>query len=168
MRTVIGERGKERNLVGVFADEAAGRRATAALGGAGFSPDRVGVVQGNVRQAREVEGSHSLTGIIVGAIAGALLTAAFVVFGGEPMRQNGVAIAFGAVIFIGAGAAIGALTGRAKIFRGAEVSGYEKAVSRGDTLVTVRCTPDELGRARDILQTSGASSVRDEETPEGP
>ena len=168
MRTVTGDVGRERNLVGVFADELAARRAATALDGAGFSPDHVGLVKGNVRQAREVEGSQSLTGVVAGAIAGALLTAAFVVLGGEPMRANGVAIALGAVIFIGAGAAIGALMGRGRVFRRAEFNRYEGAVSAGETLVTVRCAPDSMGRAREILQRSGAGTIREEDTPEGP
>ena len=165
---VTGDVGKERNLVGVFPDEVAARRAATALDGAGFSPDHVGVVKGNVRQAREVEGSQSLTGVVVGAVIGALVTAAFVVLGGEPMRANGVAIALGAVIFIGAGAAIGALMGRAKIFRGREFNRYERAVSAGETLVTVRCAPDQMARAREILQSSGSRTIREEDTPEGP
>ncbi len=168
MREVTRDRGEERNLVGVFADDAAAKRAAAALDGVGFPPDRVGLVSDNVRQAREVVGSQSLTGVIIGAVVGALLTAGIVVFGGEPMRVNGVAIALGAVIFIGAGAAIGALVGRAKLFGGAEFRIYEGAVSRGDTLVTVRCAPDQIGRAREILQRSGASTIREEDTPEGP
>lgn len=165
---MTAERGRERNLVGVFRDEAAGQRAARPLDGAGFSPDHVGVVAGNVRQAREVEGSQSLAGVVIGAIVGAVLTAAFVVLGGEPMRQNAVAIALGAIIFIGAGAAIGALMGRAKLFRRAEYRSYEKSVESGGTLVTVRCAPDRVGRAREDLERSGASRVRDEDTPEGP
>ena len=58
-----------------------------------------------------------MQGAIAGAIVGALFAVALVVFGGEAMRANLVAVFLGAPALIVAFAAIGALFGRAKLFK---------------------------------------------------
>jgi hypothetical protein len=162
----IKEELKEESLVAAFPDHEAAVSAAAALDAAGIPPDKVGVVAENVRQAREAAGSFSPLGAIGGAIVGALLAAIFVMAGGETMRQNVVAILLGAPALILAFAAIGALVGRAKLFQSRDYERYERAVERGEALVTVSGSPELLERARRILEQHGPVRFRHEETGE--
>jgi hypothetical protein len=157
---------KEKSLVAAFRDHNAAIAAATALDAAGIPPDRVGVVADNVRQAREAAGSFSAAGAIAGAIVGALLAVVFVIAGGETMRQNAVAIVLGAPALVLAFAAIGALAGRAKLFQSRDYERYERAVDRGEALVTVSGSPELLDRARRILEQRGALRFRREETGE--
>lgn len=163
---VIKEELKEESLVAAFPDHEAAVTAATALDRAGIPPDRVGVVADNVRQAREAAGSFSPAGAIGGAIVGALLAVIFVVAGGETMRQNVIAILLGAPAIVLAFAAIGALVGRAKLFQSRDYERYERAVDRGEALVTVSGPPELLERARRILDEHGAVRLRREETGE--
>jgi hypothetical protein len=162
----IKEELKEESLVAAFPDHETAIAAATALDGAGIPPDHVGVVAGNVRQAREAAGSFSAAGAIGGAIFGALLAVVFVVAGGETMRQNLIAIVIGAPALVFAFAAIGALVGRAKVFQGDRYESYELAVDRGEALVTVSGSPELLSRARPILEEHGALRFRREATGE--
>ena len=162
----IKEELKEESLVAAFTDHESAIAAATALDAAGIPPDRVGVVAGNVRQAREAAGSFSAAGAIGGAIFGALLAVVFVVAGGETMRQNIVAIVIGAPALVLAFAAIGALVGRAKLFQGDRYESYEDSVDRGEALVTVSGSTEMLGRARRVLEEHGAVRFRREATGE--
>src|SRR5688572_29735702 len=71
------------------------RSAVLALERAGMPPDRIGLVTENVRQAREVAGSYSPQGALIGAVLGVLLVVGYVVFGGAQMLENPVGIAMG-------------------------------------------------------------------------
>jgi hypothetical protein len=154
-------------VVGVFDDPATARSATRALERSGFAADRVGIVEDNVRNAREVAGSYSPQGALAGAMLGALLTVAYVVFGGEVIQQNPIAIALGGVTLVIAFAAIGWLAGRARVFKKDEYEDFEDAVDAGDTLVSVVCeSEDGPAQARAILERAGASAVRYEESGE--
>ena len=157
---------KEESLVATFPDHERAVEAARALDEAGIPPDHVGVVAENVRQAREAAGSFSPAGAIVGAIVGALVAVAFVLAGGETMRQNVVAIVLGAPALIFAFAAIGALAGRAKIFQSRKYERYEREVESGDALVSVSGDRAELARARDVLEKHGAIRIRHEKTGE--
>jgi hypothetical protein len=157
---------KEESLVAAFPDHEAAVSATTALDAAGIPPDHVGVVAGNIRQAREAAGSFSPAGAIGGAVVGALVGVLFVIAGGETMRQNLVAIFLGAPVLIVAFAAIGALAGRARLFQSRDYERYERAVERGEALVTVSGPPELLARARRILEERGALRFRREETGE--
>jgi hypothetical protein len=157
---------KEESLVAAFRDHETAVSAAAALDAAGIPPDRVGVVAGNVRQAREAAGSFSPAGAIVGAIVGALVAVIFVFAGGETMRQNVVAIVIGAPALVLAFAAIGALAGRAKLLQSDKYESYERAVERGEALVTVSGTTELLDRARRVLEEHGALRIRREATGE--
>jgi hypothetical protein len=162
----IKEALKEESLVAAFPDHEAAVAAAAALDSAGIPPGRVGVVAENVRQAREAAGSFSPAGAVGGALVGAVLAVVFVIAGGETMRQNIVAVALGAPALIFAFAAIGALVGRAKLFQSREYERYERAVDRGEALVTVSGSPELLDRARRILEGHGALRFRREATGE--
>jgi hypothetical protein len=162
----VKEELKEKSLVAAFRDHDAAVAAATALDSAGIPPDHVGVVAENVRQAREAAGSFSAAGAIAGAIIGALVAVAFVIAGGDAMRQNLVAIVLGAPALIFAFAGIGALVGRAKLFQSREYERYERAVDRGEALVTVSGSPELLGRARRILEDHGALRFRREATGE--
>jgi hypothetical protein len=157
---------KEESLVGVFPSHEAAVAAATALDAAGIPPDRVGVVAENVRQAREAAGSFSPAGAIVGAIVGALLAVVFVIAGGDTMRQNVVAIVIGAPALVFAFAAIGALAGRAKLLQSDKYESYERAVERGEALVTVSGSTELLDRARRVLEEHGALRIRREATGE--
>jgi hypothetical protein len=154
-------------MVGVFKSGDAARSATGALERSGFPADRVGIVADNVRNAREVAGSFSPQGALAGAMLGALLTAAFIVFGGESVRQNPGSIALGGLVLIIAFTGIGWLAGRARVFKKREYADFENAVDAGETLVTV-VSESEGGaaQARAILERSGAVAVRREESSE--
>jgi hypothetical protein len=162
----IKEELKEESLVAAFSDREAAVSAATALDAAGIPPDHVGVVAENVRQAREAAGSFSPAGAIGGAILGALIAVIFVVAGGETMRQNLAAIVLGAPALILAFAAIGALVGRARLFQSSEYDRFERAVDRGEALVTVSGRPELLAKARPILQEHGALRFRREATGE--
>jgi hypothetical protein len=162
----IKEELKERSLVAAFPDHDAAVAAATALDAAGIPPDHVGVVAENVRQAREAAGSFSAAGAIGGAILGALIAVIFVVAGGETMRQNLVAIVLGAPALIIAFAAIGAIVGRARLLQSDEYGRYERAVERGEALVTVSGQPELLAKARGILEEHGALRFRREKTGE--
>jgi len=162
----VKEELKEKSLVAAFPDHEGAILAATALDAAGIPPDHVGVVAENVRQAREAAGSFSAAGAIVGAIVGALLALIFVIVGGDAIRQNLVAIVIGAPILVFAFAAIGALAGRAKLFQSREYKSYERAVERGEALVTVSGSPELLQRSRRILEEHGALRFRHEETGE--
>jgi len=157
---------KEESLVAAFRDQESAVQAATALDAAGIPPDHVGVVAENVRQAREAAGSFSAAGAIVGAIVGALLALVFVIVGGDEIRQNLVAIVIGAPILVFAFAAIGALAGRAKLFQSRKYVSYERAVERGEVLVTVSGSPELLQRSRRILEQHGALRFRHEQTGE--
>ena len=162
----IKEELREESLVAAFPDREAAVAAATALDAAGIPPDHVGVVAGNVRQAREAAGSFSAAGAIGGAVLGAVIAVIFVVAGGDAMRQNLVAIVLGAPALIFAFAAIGALAGRARLFQSDEYERFENAVDRGEALVTVSGPPELLSKARRILEQHGALRFRREATGE--
>jgi hypothetical protein len=162
----IQEELREESLIAAFRDHEGAVAAAHALTEGGITADHVGVVAKNVREAREAAGSFSPAGAIVGAVVGALVAVAFVVIGGDVMTQNIVAIALGAPALVVAFAGIGALVGRARIFQSRDYEGYERAVERGEALVSVSGRPEELERARRILERQGAIRFRHEETGE--
>ncbi|MGH2451838.1 MAG: general stress protein [Candidatus Limnocylindria bacterium] len=168
MVTDLKELTREEQVVGVFHDHQRADDAVRDLEAAGFSPDRVSIVADNVRRAREPAGSHMFAGAIVGGILGVLLTAAFVVMGGEQVTQNWVAVGLGFIGFVTAGILIGALAGRARLFAGREGERLESAVDRGAVLVTVVVAPEERRAAERALRESGAASIREEATAESP
>jgi hypothetical protein len=157
---------QEESLVAAFPDHEAAVAAAAALDAAGMPPDRVRVVAENVRQAREAAGSFSPAGAIGGALVGALIAVVFVVVGGDTMRQNLAAIVLGAPVLVIAFAAIGALVGRARLVQSSGYERYERAVDRGEALITVSGPPELLVRARRILEEHGALRFRREATGE--
>ncbi len=162
----IKEELQEESLVAAFPDREAAVAAATALDAAGIPPEHVGVVAENVRQAREAAGSFSAAGAIAGAVVGAVIAVIFVVAGGDVMRQNLVAIVLGAPALIFAFAAIGALAGRARLFKSDEYGRFENAVDRGEALVTVSGPPELLSKARRILEEHGALRFRREATGE--
>jgi len=156
-------------VVGLFRNDDAARTALRQMDAAGFSPDRVGIVAGNVRQAREVAGSFSPTAAVIGAVIGALVGLGFGL--ASSMSVNGAAatvasVAMFVAMFALIGTFIGALAGRAKAPKPHDYEKYERAVELGDALVTIRCTSSQQDQARRALQTAGATAVRVEETPE--
>jgi hypothetical protein len=154
-------------IVGAFASGTAASRAAGELERAGFAPDRVGIVAGNVRQAREMAGSYSPQGALGGAVLGALLAVAFVVFGGESVRQNPVAIVLGGTALVVAFAAIGWLAGRARVFKEDQYEEFEEHVEHGEVLLSVVCsTEDGAEQARVMLERAGATDVRVEKGSE--
>jgi hypothetical protein len=156
----------EETLVATFPDHDGAVAAAHALDEAGISPAHVGVVADNVRQAREAAGSFSPQGAVAGAAVGALVAVAFVVAGGDAMRQNVIAILLGAPGLIVAFAAIGALAGRARVLQRREYGRYEREVEMGEALVTVSGDPGLLARAREVLRRRGATTIRREDTGE--
>jgi hypothetical protein len=158
--------GHSRNVVGVFADPHAARAAVRFLEHAGFSPDDVAVVSRDVRKAREVSGSRSPQGAVVGALIGACLFALFMTLGGPVMSSNGAAVVLGLVGFLVAGIAIGTLAGRGRLFVADRGERYEDAVDSGEILVSVHVDAADHGRARRLLREAGALSVPEEGTVE--
>jgi hypothetical protein len=155
-----------RNVVGEFTDERSARAAVRFLEHAGFQPDKVAVVSGNVRQAREMTGSRSIPGALIGAAVAVALYAALIIVGGPAMQQNWVALVLGLIGLLPAGIGIGVLAGRSRLFVAQRAERYENAEEVGDTLVSVHV--DEAGheRARRLLREAGAVRIREEETIE--
>lgn len=155
----------DMTIVGVFPHDEAARAALRHLDEAGFPADRVGVVAGNVRQAREVAGSASPRGALVGAAIGAAVGLALALAVNAGGAQ-GVAIGFAMVVFAIIGAFIGWLAGRGKALKSHDYEKYQRVVDRGDALVTIRCPEEDAGRARQVLSGAGATAVRIEGTVE--
>jgi hypothetical protein len=154
-------------IVGVFTTGTAAREAARKLERAGFAPDRIGIVAGNVRQAREMAGSYSPQGALVGAMLGVLLAVAFVIFGGEPVQQNPVAIVLGGTALVVAFGAIGWLAGRARLFKQDQYEEFEEHVEQGEVLLSVVCsTENGAEQARVMLERSGATEIRVEKGSE--
>ena len=94
-------------------------------------------------------------------MVGALLAVAFVVFGGESVRQNPVAIVLGGTALVVAFAAIGWLAGRARVFKQDEYEEFEDHVEHGEVLLSVVCsTEDGAEQARVMLERAGATDIR--------
>lgn len=157
---------QQRNVVGVFGDDRSARAAIRFLERAGFRADDVSVVRGNVRQAREMSGSRSGPGAVVGGAVAVALFVVLVAAGPPEMRANGVALALGLVGFVVAGVAIGTLAGRGRLFVADHAERHEDAVEIGETLVAVHVPEDQHDRARGLLREAGALSVKEEETVE--
>jgi hypothetical protein len=156
-----------QTVVGVFPNGAKARDAVRSLERAGMPSDRVGVVRGNVRQAREVAGSYSPQGAITGAVIAAILIAAFVVFGYRSVSINPVGIVLGGFALLVALTAIGWLAGRARVFKREEYEDFEDDVASGETLVQVVCgEPESVDQVRALLERAGADQVRFEDTAE--
>lgn len=150
-------------VVGLFRNDDAARTALRQMDAAGIPPDRVGIIAGDVRQAREVAGSFSLPAAVIGAVIGALVGLGFGL--ASDVSVNPAATVAGVAMLAVSGAFIGALAGRAKGLKPHD-SEYERAVEMGDALVTIRCTSSQQDQARRALQTAGATAVRVEDTPE--
>lgn len=156
-----------QTVVGVFRSERAAHDAVQLLERAGLTPDRIGVVKGNVRQAREVAGAYSARGALIGAIVGALLVVGLVALGGEALRQNAVGTVAGGLILVLGLAFIGLLAGRARLFKEDEYAELEDDVAEGEILVSVLSdTPDGADVARRVLERAHAADVRMEGTAE--
>lgn len=155
-----------RNVVGEFADTHSARAAVRFLEHAGFDPDDVAVITDDPRQARELSGSRSPQGAIVGAVVGLVLFGVFVAIGGPVMWSNVVALVLGLVGFIGAGLAIGTLAGRDRLFVVDRAQRYEAAEDAGDRLVSVSVPDAERDHARRLLREAGAARIREEGTVE--
>jgi hypothetical protein len=156
-----------QNIVAAFPTEAAALFAVRELEVAGFPPDHVGVITDNVRQAREVAGAYSPQGAIVGALIGVLLVGAFLVFGDDSVRANGVSVALGGAPIVGGLAFIGWLAGRARVWKDDEYEEVEEEVAEGEMLVSVLCnTADSADQARAIFEQAGALDIRFEDTAE--
>lgn len=162
-RTVTGA----QTIVGIFASRAAARGAVQQLQRAGMPPDRIGIVDHNVRQAREIAGSYSPQAALAGAMLGAILVVGYVVFGGEQIRQSPFAVAMGAFAIVGGLTLIGWLAGRGRVLKEEEYDDYEDKVEEGEALVSVVCdTSDGADRTRDVLTRANAREVRVEDTGE--
>ena len=156
-----------QTLNGVFDREAEAREAVHALERAGMPPDRVGLVAGNIRQAREVAGSYSPQGAIAGALLGVILVVGLAIFGGESFRENPIGILMGGFAIVGGLAFIGWLAGRARVFKEDEYAQAEDESAMGEILVSVVCdTPEGADATRAILERAGAREVRFEESGE--
>jgi len=156
-----------QTLIGVFDTEAAARDAVSGLERAGMPPDRIGLVTGNIRQAREVAGSYSPQGALLGALIGVVLVVAFAVLGGESFRQNAAGIVLGGFVIIGGLAFIGWLAGRARLFKEDRYAHFEDESALGEILVSVVCdTPDGVDATRAILERAHAREIRLEESAE--
>lgn len=156
---------EQRNVIGVFADSRSARAAVRFLEHAGFQPDVVSVIRGNVRQAREMSGSRSIPGAMIGAVLALVVFGALTAASPE-MRSNPVALVFGVIILLIAGIGIGTLAGRSRIFVADRAERHEDAVEEGETLVSVHVDEDQHDRARRLLREAGAVNVREEETIE--
>jgi len=156
----------KRNVVGEFADAHSARAAVKFLERAGFDPDDIAVITGNPRQARELPGSRSPQGAVVGVVLGLILFGVFVATGGPVMWSNWVALVLGLAGFVAAGLFIGWLAGRARVFVGDRAARYERVEDAGDRLISVSVPDADRGRARQHLQEAGAVRVREEGTVE--
>ena len=154
-------------VVGVFDSHDGALAAVHNLETEGMPADRIDVVSGNVRQAREPMGSYSPWGAMAGAVVGLALTLAYVVFGGETIRQSPFAMVVGGLILIVGLSFIGLLAGRGRVFKQDEYEDLEDDVALGETLVSVSCeTPDGADETRAVLELAGARDIRLEESGE--
>jgi len=154
-------------IVGVFDKEAEAQTAIAMLERAGMPPDRIGIVAANIRQAREVAGSYSPQGAIVGAVLGLLLVVAYAILGGDTVRSNIAGVVMAGFAIVGGLAFVGWLAGRARVFKEDEYAQAEDEIASGEVLVSVVCdTPDGADATRALLERNGAREVRTRDSGE--
>ena len=167
MNTLEHETTTGQTVVGVFPDVITARSAVRTLESSGFAADRIGMVNDDLRQAREVAGAYSPQGAIIGALFGVLLVGAFIVFGDDSIHANGLVVALGGAPIVGGLAFIGWLAGRARVWNDDEYEELEDDVESGEVLVSVVAdTADGADEARAILERAGADQVRLEDTGE--
>lgn len=152
-----------RAVVADFPDRRSVGSAIAALGRAGFGPERVEVIAGDPELARDIGGrSYVRAGVLFGVLVGVLFAVVVLVMGGPAMQGNPVGFAIGAAGTIGGLAFIGLVFGRSIVRRSPDAALFAREVERGDALVAVACEGDTCQQAEQILVTAGATDIREE------
>lgn len=163
---------KNRAVFGIYASEVQAERAVNALVDDGFPSQDVSVLMPDQRSTREFahhkdtkapEGATAgaTAGGVVGGTLGVLIgLGALAVPGVGPLLAAGPLVA--GLAGLGAGGAVGGLIG-AMVGLGIpeyEARRYEGRVKDGGILLSVHCeTPGEILRAKEILNSSGATDI---------
>lgn len=167
-----------RTVFGIFSDSDRAEDAVNELREAGFDRNDISLVARSEREARQAAGSSGAeakgagAGALLGGIAGGAL-GWLVGVGALAIPGVGPIVALGALGTTVAGVAAGAVAGGLiGVLVGLGVpeeqaKTYEAAIKKGGILVSCGCEDDrEVQRARDILQRTGASEVRDYDSRE--
>ena len=157
-------------IIGVFDNPAAARRAVDALHASSLKLDDVSVLSRTDERTKAVSGGKEDVsageGAAVGAVWGGLVgLAALLIPGVGPFIALG---ALGAAL-TGAitGAVVGGITAALVDFSGIpedEARAYETMVTEGKTLVAVKARDEDSAEARRILTSTGAETVRDDQS----
>ncbi len=164
--------GKNTAAFGIFKSRSAAENCVDALIEAGFRSDDISVLapdQGTTKELATEKNTKAPEGTATGATAGGVVggtlgllagVGALAIPGLGPFIAAGPIMA--ALAGVGAGAAAGGLIG-ALVGMGIpeyEAKRYEGRVKNGGILVSVHCdNSDWVGRAKDVLERSGAEDV---------
>ena len=163
----------EQSVIGVYETMSKAEEAIGALGRSGFPITQVSITAQNLESEKEIHGyvtagdvakTGASTGAWVGGLFGVLMGAAFIwvpVFG--PLMVAGpLAVALlggleGAAAGAAGGGLLGALAGWGVSKQ--HILKYEEHLKGGKYLVIAHGTADEVARAHNILQGTGAAEV---------
>jgi len=163
---------KNKSVFGIYATVDAAERAVNALINDGFPSQDVSVLMPDHRSTREFavhKDTKAPEGAAAGATAGGVVggtLGVLVGLGALAVPGIGPLLAAGPIVAglagLGAGGAVGGLLG-ALVGMGIpeyEARRYEGRVKDGGILLSVHCeTPGEVLRAREVLNTTGASDI---------
>ena len=149
------------------AEEAVGTLKAEGFRGADVSvlvPENVGTkdlgVQKNTKAPEGVTTGVIAGGVICGVLGGLIGSGLLVISGVEPLIAAGTVIAV--LTGIGVGCIIGGIIGAIAGFTRPEYEAkrYEGRVKNGGILLSVHCaTSDQIDRAKDLLEASGAEDI---------
>ncbi|MBS0419435.1 MAG: DUF3341 domain-containing protein [Proteobacteria bacterium] len=163
---------KSKSVFGIYPTADAAERAVSALISDGFASQEVSVLMPDERSTREFahhKDTKAPEGATAGAAAGGVVGGSLGVLiglGALAVPGIGPLLAAGPIVAglagLGAGGAVGGLIG-ALIGMGIpeyEARRYEGRVKDGGILMSVHCeTPGEILRAREVLESTGASDI---------
>lgn len=152
-------------IIGVFDDAQAARRALEALRDSPLDLDDISIIsRDRAASGAANEDVSAGEGATVGAVWGGLVgLTALLIPGIGPFIAGGALFATltGAVT----GAVVGGIAAGLIDFSGIpeeDARGYEDEINQGKTLIAVRAREQDIAAVRQILQSDGASAVRDE------
>lgn len=152
-------------IIGVFDDAYTARRALEALRNSPLELDDISIISRDpAAGGSNSEDVSAGEGATVGAVWGGLVgLTALLIPGVGPFIAGGAL--FAALTGAVTGAVVGGIAAGLIDFSGIpaeDARGYEEEINRGKTLVAVRAREQDAAAVRQILESDGASAVRDE------
>ncbi len=152
-------------IIGVFDDPQVARRALEALRDSPLELEDISIIsRDRAASGAENEDVSAGEGATVGAVWGGLVgLTALLIPGIGPFIAGGAL--FATLTGVVTGAVVGGIAAGLIDFSGIpeeDARGYEDEINQGKTLIAVRAREQDIAAVRQILQSDGASAVRDE------